>query len=293
MRAPVLRWLCVVSFLASCSMTPQATPTAPVPKASTAPATRIPPTSLPAPAPTPVPTKTPTVRPPSATPLPPTPTMTMTVAPSPTAPTPVALTGPTVSFVTCQITLPEGFTEDSPESGYFPADDDRGFISLDASDTDGGSASFNTAVEVVFAQLQQIFADYQYVEVDRSPQSSRFSFTGRVSGGTGQGAAYFAQVGTTMCGITVFFFRDVPTQSDAVLDALVTSLRVVNRPSPTATATSIPVPPTPSPTLPARLRVTLVPVPSGPGVPSRGGCGSRGGPGGPRTKSGKCPAWPK
>jgi hypothetical protein len=159
------------------------------------------------------------------------------------------------------MTIPTGFAEDSPGSGYFPAHDGSGFVALDAPDTAGGANTFDQALATVLASLATVLPGYQETNVTRSPGALRVDFVATVDSGPGRGAAYFKEFGPIVCGGTLFLADGSAVPFDATVQALVASLQAVKGAQPRPTAT--PLPPTPTPVPP-----TATPKPAATNTPT-------------------------
>ncbi len=225
-------WLVLLFLLAACAV-PAATSTpATIPVATQAIANTAVATSAPQPSPSTMSVPTP---PPSATAMP-KPSTPIGVAPTPTI---VRLVS-TDSDRQCQMTIPSGFAEDTPGSGYFPALDKTGFVTVEAPDTADGANSFDQAVGMVLVTLVTVLPGYRQTNVARSPDTLRVDFTAPVDTGTGKGVAYFKRYGTIICGATLFLTNRSVSPFDATLRGMVATLQVVEGALPRPTATPVP-----------------------------------------------------
>jgi hypothetical protein len=159
----------------------------------------------------------------------------------------------------CQMTIPIGFAEDSPGSGYFPALDKTGFVTVEAPDTAGGANTFDQAVATVLANLKAVLPGYQETNVARSPGGLRVDFVATLDNGPGKGTAYFKEFGPIICGSTLFLMEQSASPFDASLQGMVATLQVVKGAQPRPTAT--PLPPTPTPIPPTATPIPPTPKP--------------------------------
>ncbi len=201
-------------------------------------------------------------------PVPPAPTSVPTATPVPPTATAVRVTAIDRDRQ-CRIVVPEGFAEDTPGSGYFPARDHTGFLALDAPDTVGGTLTLDQALGTVLAALAAALPDYHETGVERAAGEVRVAFIAAPDGAPGRGLAAFRQFGPIVCGATLFVAGAAPVPLDATTEALVASLGL----APGATLRPTPVPPTATPRPPTPMPVpptpTSVPIITLPGVGER------------------------
>ncbi len=259
---------------------------------------------------------------PTATALPPTTTPTLPRVPTPT--TAPARTGH-VSDASgwCWVTLPGGFAEDTPGSGYFPATDGTGFVGLDNPTARDPVSDATTAAGTMSATLAGLLDGYTAADPTLDDAGAAVTFTASASGQPGHGSIIARPFAQQICVLSFFALDRSSLDFSTQLLALRETFSPLTLSAPTPT-TAVPMPTaTPSPnwanawtdsptptsapavvyptvtTAPVYPTATPTAVPYVPYAPSSGGsgsgsgCGSRGGPGGPRTSSGKCPAWPK
>jgi hypothetical protein len=182
--------------------------------AATPPATNTPPAPTPLPA-----TATGTTRPPTATARPATPAT--PASPRPSSPTPVA---GTTQARGCALAIPAGFTEE--REGYYPADDDTGFIGLDPFDTNGGQRSTaDLAQGFIEGTLKRTLQDFRQTASVRTDGESRIEYTASAGGKAGRGVVVVRQFGDIACGVTLFILDDSPIPYDQTLDYLLSSLQ--------------------------------------------------------------------
>ena len=250
------------------------------------------------------PTATPTARP-TATPTP-------RLVPTPTAA--AARTG-RVSDPSglCWVTLPPGFAEDAPGEAYFPADDQSAFVMLEGPLTLAAQGTPDAIAAAAKAWIAEALVGYAEINAAHTEDATHLAFEAATpKGDHGRGSILARRLDGQPCALIFFALDDDPTFEPTLggLHATFGAATLVAPPvaviPATATATATATPkgffgtstvggPTPT------RYPTSAPYPTSPPyvAPSTGGtdggsgCGSRGGPGGPRTSSGKCPAWPK
>lgn len=212
---------CILSLLLVACGTPETSSVTQVIKAvqPTATETPPPPTATTAPSPTVAPTVAPAATTPPAASAPPASTATRaataTVAPTRAAATSAptraaASTAPSGGQIVkdedgrCQVALPAGITEDSPDSGEFTVANDEGFGVLLSTDNPN-PADFTTVVESFLTSFTGVFTNYQATNTAKTPSTYRVDFTGELVR-TGQGIIYFKQVNQVACGFILFVY---------------------------------------------------------------------------------------
>lgn len=186
------------------------------------------PTDIPATNTTPPPTTvaataTGTARPATATTTarPATPTVAATSRPGSPTPRPA-----TVQAGGCAVALPAGFSEERPGGGYFPANDDTGFIALDPFETDGGQRSTEELAQAFIEKtLRVVLRDFQQTAAIHADGQSRIEYTARAGEKTGRGVVVVRPVGNIACGVTLFALNDSPIAFDQTLNYLLSSLQ--------------------------------------------------------------------
>jgi hypothetical protein len=184
------------------------------------------------------PTATPT-RAATATPRPPTaepPTATVPVATAPAVATPQQ---PIVVHGACAVALPDGFAEETPQGGYYPARDRSGFAALDAFDTANGQRTPEELAQgFATTVLSQVIQNYRQTGAERAGDGYRIDYTATAGGRPGRGSFYLKEFGGAACGATIFTTNDSRLPFATSFNLMVVSLQLAPSPRPgTATPT--------------------------------------------------------
>jgi hypothetical protein len=126
----------------------------------------------------------------------------------------------------CAVALPPGFTEERPGGGYFPADDQTGFVGLDPFATNGGQRSTSDLAQgYIEGTLKLALQDVRQTGSIRTDDSSRIEYTASAGGKVGRGVVVVRRNGDIACGVTLFALEDSPIAFNETLDYLLSSLQ--------------------------------------------------------------------
>ncbi|MBW3656590.1 MAG: hypothetical protein KY444_10830 [Gemmatimonadetes bacterium] len=150
-----------------------------------------------------------------------------------------------MTYGPCAATLPAGFAEDAPGSGYYPARNRSGFAAVDAPDTAGGGVALPDAAQSVLNGFQTVVPGYRQTRLERNGDTLRVEFTGTVDGRPGRGTAHFMRFGTTVCGVTLFLLEGSDIAFDPTLRALTESVRAGDPAAPPPPSPARPTPAAP------------------------------------------------
>jgi hypothetical protein len=193
------------------------------PETATPPPTQSPPTATP----TRAATATATARPPTATPP------AGTVAAGATPQQPLVIHG------ACAMSLLAGFREETPQGGYYPANDQTGFAALDEFDTANGQRTPEQLAQgFATTVLSRVIQNYQQTGTERAGDGYRIDYTATANGQPGKGSFYLKEFGSVACGATLFTTNTSSLPFATSFNLMVVSLKPAPAPRPgTATPT--------------------------------------------------------
>jgi hypothetical protein len=122
----------------------------------------------------------------------------------------------------CQMMLPAGMTEDTPGSGEYTHESDKGFALLQSIE----GSDLRTTVDLFVPLFSPLFTDYTETNRVATADSERIDFTGEFIFSI-EGTMYFKQFGNVTCNIILFAYTDSGIPYAEILATMIDSLKPV------------------------------------------------------------------